>query len=189
MPSELESLVVEVAENQRTRTFGKYRGLVEDVDDPLGRGRIRARVPAVFHDHVSPWAMPCVPFAGPDHGLVLLPEVGDGVWIEFEGGDTARPIWSGGWWADDQLPSPGGARVRLWKTTAGHQVVLDEDADEIRLVHPGGAQVVLGSREVTISLGTQQIKISESEINLNNGMVKVTTAGASLVNDALKVGG
>lgn len=188
MANGTEGLLVELAENQRTRTFGKYRGLVEDVDDPLGRGRIRARVPAVYADTVSPWAMPCVPFAGPGHGLVLLPEPGDGVWIEFEGGDVARPIWSGGWWADGQLPSPGAEKVRLWKTSAGHEVVLDEDANEIRLGHPDGAEIVIGSSEITITLGTQEVKVSRTEINLNNGMVKVTTAGASLVNDALKVG-
>ena len=188
MSIEFEELVVRVAELQRSRHFGKYRGIVRDVSDPDGLGRIRASVPAVYDEEDSPWALPAVPFAGPQHGLVLLPEVGDGVWIEFEGGDVSRPIWSGFWWASGERPSPQGEKVRLLATRGGHQVVIDEDADEIRLVHPGGAEVVLSSSEISLKLGSCELRITSSEINLNNGMVKVTTAGASLVNDAFKVG-
>jgi hypothetical protein len=188
MPTELETMVVHLAEALRTRHFGKYRGIVRDIADPEDQCRIRAQVPAIYSEQDSPWALPSLPFAGDQHGLVLLPEVGDGVWIEFEGGDISRPIWSGCWFASGQRPSPKGEKVRLLATSAGHQVVIDEDADEIRLTHPGGAEVTLGSSEISLTLGSCSLKISTTEINLNNGMVKVTTAGASLVNDAFKVG-
>lgn len=188
IPTDVEELLVALARRAETHVYGKHRGTVVSVDDPLGRGRIQASVPAVFGDGVTPWAMPCVPFAGPGHGFVALPEVGDGVWIEFEAGDLASPIWSGGWWADGELPDPGSRRVRLWSTSGGLQVVLDEDENELRLEHPGGARVVLSQGGVDVELGTQKVSLSRTEISLNQGMVKVTTAGASLVNDALKVG-
>jgi len=189
MATEFETLLVQLAEFQRSRHFGKYRGLVRDIEDPEGLLRIKAEVPAVYGEVDSPWAMPALPFAGPGHGLVLLPEVGDGVWIEFEGGDISRPIWSGCWFAKDQRPSPDGQTARLLATSAGHQVLLDEEADEIRLIHPGGAQVTIGKDGITLSFGSCTLAVNRTEINLNNGMVKVTTAGASLVNDAFNVGG
>jgi hypothetical protein len=186
---QLEDLVAELAEGQRNRYFGKYRGLVTDISDPDQLGRIKATVPAVFGENAtSPWAMPCVPFAGPDHGLVLLPVVGDGVWIEFEGGNISHPIWSGCWWSSGQMPSPHGETVRLLATTAGRKIVIDDDADEISIIHPGGGEITITADEITLSLGACQIKITATEINLNSGMVKVTTAGASMVNDAFKVG-
>lgn len=185
---DLESLVGDVAESARARHYGKHRGLVRDVDDPDELGRIKAEVPSVYHEAVSPWALPAVPFAGPDHGLVLLPEVGDGVWIEFEAGDISRPIWSGFWWADGQRPSPKGERIRLLATRSGHQVVLDEENDRIQLVHPGGAEVTIGSDDIVLTLGTSELKITATEIVLNHGMIKVTTAGVSLLNDAMKFG-
>ncbi len=188
MPVELEELVVRLAEHQRTRHFGKYRGLVRDISDPDNLCRIKASVPAVYDAEDSPWAMPAFPYAGPQHGLVLLPEVGDGVWIEFEGGDISRPIWSGCWWANNQRPSPQGEKLRLLATSAGHQISIDEDADEIKLVHPGGAEVTIGSSEISLKLGSCELKISSSEIDMNNGMVKVTTAGVSLVSDQIKFG-
>lgn len=189
MPLELEEVVERVVEFQRTKVFGKYRGLVSDIEDPDGLGRIKAEVPAVYGDQISPWAMPCVPYAGPSHGLALMPEVGDGVWIEFEGGNMANPIWSGCWWADGQRPTPNAGTARLLATTAGHQLLIDEDGDEIKLIHPGGGEIVIGSDEIKISIGQAEIKLTTSEVSINSGMAKITTAGASLVNDAFKVGG
>ena len=189
MDGDVETILERVTEFQRTRYFGKYRGLVSNIDDPDGLGRIQADVPAVYGEVPSPWAMPCLPFAGPSHGLALMPEVGDGVWIEFEGGSLDRPIWSGCWWADGQRPEPTANTARLLATSAGHQVLIDEDADEIKLIHPSGAELVMTGDEIKLSIGQCTLKLTSSEIVLNDGMAKITTAGASLVNDAFKVGG
>ena len=78
--------------------YGKYRGVVTDVKDPLMLGRIKANVPDVMGDQESGWAMPCMPFGGSSMGFYALPGVGAGVWIEFEQGDPDYPIWSGCWW-------------------------------------------------------------------------------------------
>jgi uncharacterized protein involved in type VI secretion and phage assembly len=87
----------------RNRYFGKYRGTVTDNDDPTKRGRIKVKVPAVLGD-LENWALPCVPYAGNNIGSYLIPATGSGVWIEYEAGDPDFPIWSGGFWADDELP-------------------------------------------------------------------------------------
>ena len=189
MDGDVETILERIIEFQRTRYFGKYRGTVADIEDPDGLGRIKADVPSVYAGVSSPWAMPCLPFAGAGHGLALMPEVGDGVWIEFEGGDLGRPIWSGCWWADDQRPEPTSTLARLLAPSPGHQFLIDEEGDEIKIVHPGGAEIVIASDEIRISIGQSTLKLTSSEINLNDGMAKITTAGASLVNDALKVGG
>jgi Type VI secretion system/phage-baseplate injector OB domain len=182
-----EGLLVRLAEQQRTKYYGKYRGIVQQVGQGRQLGMITALVPAVYGAETTPWALPAVPFAGPQHGLVLLPEEGDGVWIEFEAGNLAIPIWTGCWWRDGDNPAQS-PKARLLATTAGHQVLIDEDADEILLKHPGGAEISMTTEGISLKFGTCELKITTSEINLNNGMVKVTTAGASLVNDAFKVG-
>src|SRR6185503_16349991 len=98
MDSGFEQHVMEQSRDAATRFYGKYRGFVQDVSDPETRGRITATVPEVLGEEVSGWALPVSPFAGANHGVVLLPEVGNGVWIEFEAGDPSRPLWIGGWW-------------------------------------------------------------------------------------------
>src|SRR6478609_3476009 len=97
--TELEQLMNHV----QNRFFGKYRGLVVDNNDPTNRGRLQVTVPAVFNE-VNAWAMPCIPYAGPNMGNYMMPDVGAGVWVEFEAGDTSYPIWTGGYWVDNELP-------------------------------------------------------------------------------------
>jgi uncharacterized protein involved in type VI secretion and phage assembly len=171
-----ERLLVEVAEYMRNRYFGKYRGIVKEVGEGDDLGRIKAQVPEVYGDgesDLSPWALPCVPFAGQDHGLVLLPEVDDGVWIEFEAGDISRPIWTGCWWADDEPPDPGGPQVRTLVTTAGHKFVLDDNENRVQLLHSGGAELTLTDNDITLKIGSTQIVLSSSGVNINNGAFEV----------------
>jgi type VI secretion system secreted protein VgrG len=88
---------------QNNKHYGKYRGIVTDSQDPENLSRIRAIVPEVFgKDLENGWALPCVPCAGTDSGIYMVPESGDSVWIEFEAGDVSRPMWSGCWWGQNQ---------------------------------------------------------------------------------------
>jgi type VI secretion system (T6SS) baseplate-like injector VgrG len=80
------------------RYYGKYRGTVVNNVDPMQIGRIQAIVPAVSNVVPTSWAMPCVPVAGINTGVFTVPQVGSGVWIEFENGDPDYPVWVGGYW-------------------------------------------------------------------------------------------
>lgn len=189
MELDMEQSFAELTEEVRSRLWGKYRGLVTENDDPQRMGRVRARVPELFGDLVTPWALPAVPFAGQAHGLVLLPEVGDGVWIEFEAGDGTRPIWTGSWWARDEMPVAGGPNTRVLATTHGHQLILDDQEDRIRLVHADGAELTLTGQDVRVSIGSTEITLSDGEIELKVGgsRITVSTSGVSVNDGALEV--
>ena len=78
-------------ESGNQRFFGNYRGVVFDNNDPDKLGRIRVTVPQLFADAITGWAWP-----KNASGLVLQPPpIGQGVWVEFEGGDSSFPIWTG----------------------------------------------------------------------------------------------
>lgn len=191
MPVTLDPLEVSVerlVERAGSTYYGKYRGIVTDVDDPDNQCRIRATVPAVLGEHPCGWALPAAPFAGDGHGMVMLPAVGSGVWIEFEAGNLDNPIWTGAWWAAGQRPDPQGAQVRVWASEKGHKLILDDEADEVRLVHGSGAEIRLAGSELVISIGSCEIKLTGTEISLNNGLIKVGLAGVSLVNGAMGIG-
>lgn len=167
----LEELVVELSERVRDRYYGKYRGIVRDVTDPDGLGRILATVPSVLGDEDSAWALPAVPFAGAAHGLTLLPKVGDGVWIEFEAGDVSLPIWTGFWWGDGEMP--GSAEERTLLTPEGLKLVLDDAAKEIRLEHPNGPKITISGSEITLQVTGAKIVLSASGISMNDGAYTV----------------
>jgi hypothetical protein len=75
--------------------LGKYRGVVINNIDPQQMGRIQAQVPDVLGNIPTAWAVPCVPTNLPRKKGSALPKIGASVWIEFEHGDSGRPIWSG----------------------------------------------------------------------------------------------
>lgn len=76
--------------------FGKYRGTVLNNLDPLQMGRILVIVPDVSGLLPSSWAMPCFPITGKQMGAYWIPQIGSGVWVEFEQGNPDYPIWVGG---------------------------------------------------------------------------------------------
>jgi hypothetical protein len=187
----MENTIEHLVERVGGRYFGKYRGIVTDVGDPDNQCRIRATVPAVLGEQACSWALPVAPFAGDGHGMVLLPKVGSGVWIEFEAGQLDNPIWSGAWWASGQRPEPQGDGVRVIVSEKGHKVILDDEANEVRIVH--GDEVIaktitITDSEIVITCGACEIKISNENISLNNGLIKVGLAGVSLVNGAMSFG-
>lgn len=75
---------------EATGWWGVYQGLVVDRADPLTRSRLRVRLPALGDD-VAMWAAACLPAGARGE----LPEVGDQVWVAFEGGDPSFPVWLG----------------------------------------------------------------------------------------------
>ncbi len=189
MAIETQELTMQLAERMRNSYFGKYRGLVKNVDDPLKIGRVTATVPEVLGEQESTWAVPAVPFAGKKHGLVLLPEVDDGVWIEFEAGDISRPIWTGCWWATDELDDVSKTKTRALVTTKGHKLVLDDDQNEIRLLHSKGAEIKMTDDDITLTIGGTEIKLTKNDLTLKSGsgQIKLSASGVNVNNGALKV--
>ena len=59
--------------------YGKYRGVVLNNVDPLLEGRLLVQVPDVAGLAPTTWAMPCVPIAGIQNGMVAIPIIGSGV--------------------------------------------------------------------------------------------------------------
>src|ERR1700674_5043665 len=77
---------------EQRRYYGKYRGIVVNTLDPEHLARLQATVPDVLGTASSTWAMPSLPFAGAHAGVVAVPLVGAGVWIEFEQGDPESDL-------------------------------------------------------------------------------------------------
>lgn len=135
----LEKVVANLVQKVENRFYGKYRGFVVENADPEKLGRLKVRVPSVLgNEVVTGWAMPCTPYGGDrDQGFLFIPEVGAGVWIEFEEGDLEFPIWVGTFWSkpdgESELPKVNDAiqdppTQKIIKTKKGHTIQL-EDAD------------------------------------------------------------
>ncbi|MBS1693061.1 MAG: hypothetical protein JST91_12650 [Actinobacteria bacterium] len=178
------------------RFYGKYEGVVTDVEDPLTIGRLRARVPAVLGEDVETgWALPCAPFGGgKDRGMLFLPARGDTVWIEFAAGEVSRPLWTGCFWGspesagqqDDlgestgsEVPTSDGATAgpgkSILRTSSGHRLVFDDD---------GGVLIIAcGGDRAQIELTKNgEIVITATKIQLGAAAAEALVLGNSFMN-------
>jgi hypothetical protein len=163
--------------------YGKYRGTVVNNVDPEQRGRIQAIVPAVSNVFPTSWAMPCVPMAGKQQGVFMVPQLGSGVWMEFEGGDPDKPIWVGGFWGIAAEvpplglappPIPPGQNIVL-QTTLQNTLLLSDAPPTpatggIVLKSPTGAMIVVNDSGIYIQNGKgASIAMVGPTVTINNG--------------------
>ncbi|QKW08712.1 baseplate assembly protein [Streptomyces sp. NA04227] len=165
------------------RFLGKFRGRVVDNNDPLRIGRLTVSVPDVLGDEASTWALPCLPFTGPQSGQFVVPAVGAGVWVEFEQGDPSFPVWTGAWYGSaDELPldaqkelQAGATKPVVIQTPGKHKIVMsDTPGGGIHLEAATGAWLDIDEKGVTIGNGAGAvITLIGNQVNINEGRLIV----------------
>jgi uncharacterized protein involved in type VI secretion and phage assembly len=164
--------------------FGKYRGTVVINIDPLQMGRIMVQVPDVLGLGVSSWAMPCVPSAGIQAGVYTVPPIGSGVWVEFEAGNSDKPIWTGGFWGSAAevpvlalAPAIPGAPNIVLQTMGQNSLVISDvpGTGGIMLKSTTGAMILVNDVGITISNGKgATIIMAGPTVTINNGALVIT---------------
>jgi phage baseplate assembly protein gpV len=183
-----------------TAIDGVVIGLVKDIDDPIGEGRIRVKFPWLTDDdnELSGWAPIVRGLAGKERGYWFMPELDDEALIAFEHGDFDHPFVVGFLHNGVDTPPDSGidAKVRrlktvsghilefddrdnreriLLKTQGGHHLEMKDDAGTVELATSGGQQLVMKDKPAQIKLATKtgtSITIDDSP-----STVKVATVG------------
>jgi uncharacterized protein involved in type VI secretion and phage assembly len=144
------------------RYYGLYRATVVNNVDPLFIGRIQVIVPDVSNIIPTSWAMPCVPIAGKQMGTFVVPQVGAGVWVQFEQGDPDFPVWTGGFWGTAaEVPVlaaagvPGDPNIVLQSTLQNSIVISDLPGPTggIMLKSTTGATIIVNDTGIYIQNG------------------------------------
>ena len=125
-----------------------YRGKILDNNDPLQRGRVKAEIYPMFKGITStdlPWAIPLFPSfegANPGVGFFSVPKIGSMMAFYFEEGNVYSPVCIGEY-PDGMNGVPVSALVnypnrKVWKTTSGVEIIVDDTAKSIDLKTPSG---------------------------------------------------
>jgi len=178
----MDERVVRFLERTSERYYGKYRAVVTDNQDPKNMGRVKANVPEVLGDVESGWALPCAPYGGKDVGVFAVPASGDGVWFEFEAGDISRPIWSGTWWSENEIPDKATPDVKVIKTASGHTITLDDtpDGEKIELLEKGGAKIIMNKDGIELEMNGSKIVVNKDGVELSKGGKKINVSDSSV---------
>ncbi len=169
--------------------FGKYRGVVLDNIDEMMRGRILAEVPTVSALFPTSWCEPCLPLAGIQMGTYFVPQIGAGVWIEYEQGDPTRPIWTGCFWGSlaevpvlAQAGLPASPSIVL--QTSGQNIVMLSDVPGalggILLKTPTGT-LSISDTGIIIQSGASTISMLGTTITITNGAASLILGPANTV--------
>jgi len=172
------------------RYYSIYRGIVVTTVDDAGLGRIRIIIPEIWGQGYQILAFPRNFYSGKEFYLKALPEPGDMVWVEFEGGNKLNPVWS------FMYPLGGTIPQEIWdkdniflQTKYGHTVEFEEGL--ITITHKDGLHIKLTS--TNIQLGGEDYKLIKpvalqaelDKINNNIENLKTTTKdGFSSLNAA-----
>jgi uncharacterized protein involved in type VI secretion and phage assembly len=166
-----------------TRMAGVVIGLVTDVDDPDGDGRIRVSFPWLGPDVVSGWAPIAAPLGGNDRGYFYLPEIDDEALVAFEMGDFDHPFVLGFLHNGVDKPPTGGIdkHVRRIKSVAGHVVDLDDRSgdEKVHVKTNGGHVLDLRDSDATIEIATsggQKLTMTDRP-----AQIEVTTTAGTTV--------
>ncbi len=166
---------MEVQSGDSLRQYGIYRAAVLSTSDSTKKGKVKLDVFGLFdgipHRYL-PWAVPGLPlFCGSGSGGLRsgwfgVPSVGSHVWCFFEAGDIQQPVYFSE--APDGVngfPTPGDAsypHARGFVTPAGHQFLIDDKTDMIKIEHNSGALISITDSAMTLSKSGATITIDNS---------------------------
>jgi len=177
-----------MAMRQHARAGAVWLGVVVDVDDPEGQGRVRVSFPFLGNDTPSAWAPIASAMAGNDYGTWFIPEVGDEAVVAFDRGDVSYPIVLGFVWNGvDRAPSTA-VRERMLRSVNGHTIRLldstptqDGNRGGVVVEDAHGNQIVLTNGKVTVfSVGV--LELAGAQIVLNTaGVPRIVSPSANAI--------
>lgn len=150
--------------------------VVTNNNDPEKLGRVKLKFPWLSDELESNWARIAAPGAGANRGLAAVPMVDDEVLVAFEHGLIDRPYVLGGLWnGKDKPPAlPDGkpASVRLFRSTTGHEIRLDDTdgKEKIEITTNGSKSTIVLDTKGTITIRSEGDLVIESK----TGAVKIS---------------
>jgi hypothetical protein len=149
-------------------------GLVVDIDDPSGGGRVKVALPALG-DLSLRFLSVVAPGAGPAKGAAALPDVGDTVAVLFPAGDFAGGLVLGGLYGERKLP----------------RGVTTQDPRAVVVASGGGQRLALGGKKAAVSLSNahgDELMLDAANSHLTAvGDLRISAMGGTLTIRAQKV--
>ena len=170
------------------KTGGAFAAVVLEVD--AGRGRVRVRYVQIEDNLESPWAYVAAPLAGPERGMLFMPEVGDEVLIIHGNNDFDHPYVVGYLWNGQQRAPEAQAEMRVIKTPGGHQLRFEDvnGAKKVVLKSDAGRSVTLddqpGLGKIDIQSGSNQVLLDDNPAGTQVRLQAGTGAGVTILMSA-----
>jgi uncharacterized protein involved in type VI secretion and phage assembly len=152
-----------------TRFSGVVVGVVTNVEDPEGRGRVEVRYPWLGSDETSTWASVVAPMAGHERGTFFMPEIDDEVLLAFEHGDSAHAYVIGFMWNGVHRPPSESVKQRIIRSKNGHCIrfldTTERDGDMGALIiHDAHGNIIAMSNTRLVIKAAVQLELIAPQI-------------------------
>lgn len=190
-----------VEEWRQTKVHDVAVGIVSDIKDPQGLGRVKIKLPwlpdAGSSEYQS-WARVATLMGGDNRGTWFVPDVDDEVLVAFEHGDPRFPYVIGALWNGKDSPplsmdgggnnykkqicSRNGVKVTLddtdgqetltLETPGGQKLTLKDGPGSATLEDSNGNSIKLESAGITVT-ASAKVTVNASSVSVSAGMVSV----------------
>lgn len=119
------------------------RATVTDNEDPMLLGRIRVQFDwqaELDESMMTPWLRIAQPYAGVEKGFSFIPEIGEEVMVDFEGGNAERPYVKGTLYnGDTEIGTPDAKwltnsnqanKIKAIRTRNGHTIEIHDEGSD-----------------------------------------------------------
>jgi phage baseplate assembly protein V len=164
--------------------YGVAVGIVSNINDPEGLGRVKAVLPWLADDVETDWARVATPMAGPGRGIYFRPDVNDEVLVAFEHGNPDMPYVLGGLWNGKDKPpvaDPDSKNdVRMIKSRGGSTIKFSDVKDDaqIHIVDSSGKNMIViraSDNSITITAdGDITLEAKKGTLTLAGNSVEIT---------------
>lgn len=174
-----------MSDHGRNRIFGVLPGVVTDLSDSEGMGRVLVKFHTLASEENSYWARIATLYSGNDRGILFRPEVGDEVLCTFEHGDIQFPYVLGGLWNGQETPPDSDSQnnKKMIVTRSGHKITFDDgpSAEKIEIESKSGQKIILDdSIPASEKIRIETTSTGMIEINSAVGRVEINCANATI---------
>lgn len=168
--------------------------VVKDNNDPLGMGRVRVQfLWQAKRNEMTPWIRVVQPYTGGGKGFYFIPEIGEEVMIDFEGGNAERPFVLGAHY-NGEAKSGYSPTTKAIHTQSGTKILLNDADGSVRIEDPSGNIYAMDGKgnikvqapkNITFVAGENISLRATASIDIDAGVDISETAGAMINKNAI----
>ncbi|SHI91504.1 type VI secretion system Vgr family protein [Flavobacterium terrae] len=161
--------------------------VVTDNNDPQGMGRVRVQF---FWGHESDWTRLVTPHAGSGKGFYFIPEIGEEVFVSFEGGNPEKPFIIGTQYNGQEISgyNTAGNDQKVIHTRSGTKMIFNDAQGSIFIEDPSGNTWLMDGQgnisvnapnDISITAGKNMRIDAGQNISISAGNDITETAGSN----------
>ena len=168
--------------------------VVKDNNDPLGMGRVRVQfLWQAKRNEMTPWIRVVQPYTGGGKGFYFVPEIGEEVLVDFEGGNAERPFVIGAHY-NGEAKSGYTPTTKAIHTKSGTKILLNDAEGSVRIEDPSGNIYAMDGKgnikvqapkNITFVAGENISLRATASIDIDAGVDISETAGAMINKNAI----